>query len=78
MLLKIVLIAWLAVGLTTLVIAGIRRSRANRGDSRWSRRAGGQPGYEASIRGNMPVTPLPEWVDWSDDDPESGDRRRRD
>jgi hypothetical protein len=62
-LLKVLLIVWLAVGLTVIVIVGVRRSRANRGDPNWSRRTGKQSGYEASIRGSMPATPLPEWVD---------------
>jgi hypothetical protein len=71
-LLEVLLIAWLAIGLTIAVIIGVRRSRANRGDPKWSRRIGGQPGFEASIRGNMPATPLPEWVDRDDDNPEPG------
>jgi hypothetical protein len=29
---KALLIAWLAIGLTVMVIMGVRRSRANRGD----------------------------------------------
>jgi hypothetical protein len=66
-LLKVLPIAWLAIGLTVMVIMGVRQSRANRGDPDWTRRTGGQPGYEASIRGNMPATPLPEWVDRNDD-----------
>lgn len=65
-LLKVMLIAWLVTGLAVVVIMGIRRSRANRGDPNWTRRTGGQPGYEASIRGDIPATPLPEWVDWDD------------
>ena len=68
-LLKVLLIAWLTIGLTVVVVMGVRRSRANRGDPNSTRRTRGQPGYEASIRGNMPATPLPEWVDWDDDDP---------
>jgi len=68
--LKFLLIAWLAVVLTVVVVAGMRRSRRNRRDPNWSRRSGGQPGFEASLRGNMPTTPRPEWVDWTDDDPE--------
>ena len=74
-LLKVLLIAWLAIGLTIMVIMGVRRSRANRGDPNWTRRTVGQPGYEASIRGNMPATPLPERVDW-DDDPQPGGAQR--
>jgi hypothetical protein len=69
MLLKVLLIAWLVIGLTVIVVGSVRRSRANRGDPNWTRRT--QPGYEASIHGSMPATPLPEWVDW-DDDPSTG------
>jgi hypothetical protein len=65
--LKVFLVALPALGLAILVVAGVRRSRANRGDPRWTRRASGQPGYEASLRGNMPATPLPEWIDLDDD-----------
>jgi hypothetical protein len=75
-LLKVLLIAWLAISLRIMVIMGVRRSRANRGDPNWTRRTGGQPGYEASIRGNMPVTPLPERVDW-DDNPQPGGAQRQ-
>jgi hypothetical protein len=75
-LLKVLLIAWPAIGLRIMVIMGVRRSRANRGDPNWTRRTGGQPGYEASIRGNMPVTPLPERVDW-DDNPQPGGAQRQ-
>lgn len=67
--LKVLLIAWLVIGLATIAAVGIRRSRRNRGDPKWSRRTGGQPGFLASIKGVMPSTPLPEWVDWDDDDP---------
>jgi hypothetical protein len=74
-LLKVFLVAFLAAGVTVVVVVGVRRSRANRGDPSWSRRAGGQPGYEASIRGNMPATPLPEWVDWDDENPATGSEK---
>jgi hypothetical protein len=74
-LLKALLIVWLAIGLTVIVIVGVRRSRANRGSPNWSGRTGGQPGYEASIRGSMPATPLPEWVDRDDENPEPGSEK---
>lgn len=73
--LKVLLIGWLTIGLTVVVIIGVRRSRTNRGDPKWSRRPGGQPGYEASIRGNMPATPLPEWVDRDDHNPKTGNEQ---
>lgn len=71
---KVLLVVFLTLSMAVLVVASVRRSRANRGDPRWMRRAGGQPGYEASVRGNMPATPLPEWVDWDDDNTGSGSR----
>jgi hypothetical protein len=54
-LLKTLLIVWLAIGLTVIVIVGVRRSRAN--------------------RGSMPATPLPEWVDRDDENPEPGSEK---
>jgi hypothetical protein len=70
--LKVILVGVLTLGVAVLVVAGVRRSRANRGDPRWTRRASGQPGYEASVRGTMPETPLPDWVDGNDDNIEPG------
>jgi hypothetical protein len=69
-------VAGLAISLAVLVIAGVRRSGANRGNPDWFRRPGGQPGHQTSIRGDMPNTPLPEWIDWDDDkpDPDPGQR----
>jgi hypothetical protein len=68
-LLKVSLIVWLAVAVAAMVVVGIRRSRRNRSEPNWSRGAGALPGYAASIRGTMPATPLPEWVDWDEDQP---------
>ncbi|ORB10925.1 hypothetical protein BST37_21770 [Mycobacterium noviomagense] len=76
-LVEVLLVVWLMIGLTTLLIVGFRRSRANRGDPSWSRRTDGQPEFEASIRGNMPTTPLLEWVDWDDDHREPDGQQRR-
>jgi hypothetical protein len=69
-LLKVSLTVWLAVAVAVMAIVGIRRSRRNRSDPNWSRGAGALPGYAASIRGTMPATPLPEWVDWDEDQPD--------
>jgi hypothetical protein len=74
---KVALVAGLAISLAVLVIAGVRRSRANRGNPDWFQRPGGQPGHQASMRGYMPNTPLPEWIDW-DDDQHNPDRGQRD
>lgn len=64
--LKVALIALIVGGTVALMARGVRRSRANRLDPRWKGNAG-QPGYEASARGAMPNTPLPEWSHWDDD-----------
>jgi Immunity protein 63 len=72
--LKVSLIGWLAVAVAVMVIVGVRRSRRNRSDPNWSRGAGALPGYAASIRGAMPATPLPEWVDWDEDQPDPDGR----
>lgn len=70
--LKVALIAFVVAGTAALIARGIRRSRANRLDPRWtSHRI--QPGYEASALGAMPTTPLPEWAYWHDDDDGDGD-----
>lgn len=63
---KVLLVAFLIVSVAVLVARGIRRSRANRTDPRWARRHQGQPGHEASIRGVMPFTPLPDPIDPDD------------
>jgi hypothetical protein len=73
---KAALAAGLVIGLTVLIIAGARRSRANRANPNWFRRPGGQPGHVASLRGAMPDTPLPEWIDWHDEaDPDRDERK---
>ena len=75
--LKVALLAFVAGGVVALVIRGVRRSRANRLDPRWNWRSG-QPGYEASVHGAMPQTPLPEWAYWDDnrnDGPHGGQVR---
>jgi hypothetical protein len=58
---KIALLVFVIGGAAAIVIRGIRRSRANRGDPRWNEYRG-QPSHEASAHGAMPRTPLPEWV----------------
>ncbi|MBB3606179.1 hypothetical protein FHT40_005868 [Mycolicibacterium sp. BK556] len=58
-LLKILLVIFLVGSAAVIVVVGVRRSRANRGDPRWSQQHQGQPGHLASIRGIMPKTPLP-------------------
>lgn len=77
LILKVVLIAVIVGGTAALVVRARRRSRANRLDPRWQAR-GSQPGYEASARGAMPNTPLPEWAYWDGDGDEGheGDRVR--
>lgn len=64
--LKLALLVFIAGGIVALIVRAVRRSRANRLDPRWTPR-GPQPGYEASARGAMPNTPLPEWVHWDED-----------
>lgn len=73
--LKVALLVFIVGGVVVIVTRGIRRSRANRGDPNW-RRSRNQPGFEASARGAMPSTPLPEWVDWDDDEPDDNPRRQ--
>jgi hypothetical protein len=65
--LKILLVSFLVVGATVVVVVGVRRSRANRGDPRWSQQHQGQPGHLASIRGVMPKTPQPDGETGPDD-----------
>jgi hypothetical protein len=65
--LKVGLIVWLAAAVAVVVVVGIRRSRRNRRDTRWSR-GSTRPGFVASLRGNMPATPRPEWGDPNNDD----------
>ncbi|WP_055404561.1 MULTISPECIES: hypothetical protein [unclassified Mycobacterium] len=69
--LKVVLIALIVGGTVALVVRAVRRSRTNRSDPRWKPH-GPQPGYEASARGVMPNTPLPEWADWDEEGEEDG------
>ncbi|WP_431240959.1 hypothetical protein ACQ86B_28980 (plasmid) [Mycolicibacterium aichiense] len=56
---KVLLVTFLVVSVAVIVVVGVRRSRANRGDPRWSQPHQGQPGHLASIRGVMPKTPRP-------------------
>jgi hypothetical protein len=63
---KLALIALIIGGVVALIIRGVRRSRTNRLDPRWNEHRT-QPGYEASARGAMLNTPLPEWVHWDDE-----------
>lgn len=70
--LKVALIAFIIGGTATIITRGIRRSRANRLDPRWNGPSS-QPGYEASVAGVMPNTPLPEWVYWDDEDDDDQD-----
>ena len=65
--LKALLVIFLVVAVGVLVIRGIRRSRANRGDPRWSQPHQGQPGHMASLHGVMPKTPLPTMGDGEDE-----------
>lgn len=66
---KVALIAFIVAGTTILITRAVRRSRANRLDPRW-KAYGAQPGYEASVHGAMPNTPLPEWAYWDDESDE--------
>jgi hypothetical protein len=69
---KVAAVIVIVVGVGVLVVTFIRKSRAN-----------GFPTYEsnshyAQMRGAMPPTPKPEWVDWEDEESStdgSGDRR---
>lgn len=74
--LKVLLIAWLVIGVVILITGAIRRSRANRGDVNWSRRTRRQPSHTGSVYGHLPQTPLPEWVDWEDNDLETQEGER--
>jgi hypothetical protein len=64
--LKVLLVTFLVVSAVIIVVVGVRRSRANRGDPRWSQPHQGQPGHLASIRGVMPKTPQPPQQDDTD------------
>ncbi|MDV3305627.1 hypothetical protein K7Z75_18365 [Mycobacterium avium subsp. hominissuis] len=61
-----VLIIFIVGGIVALITRGVRRSRANKLDPQWKQHRT-QPGYEASVYGAMPNTPLPEWAYWNDD-----------
>lgn len=65
---KVLLVTFLVVSAVVIVTVGVRRSRANRADPRWSQPHQAQPGHLASIRGVMPKTPRPT-DDTSLDDP---------
>jgi len=73
---KIALLAFGFGGTAAIVVRGFRRSRANRGDPNWTNTRGGQPGFEASVHGAMPRTPLPEWAYWDEDDDSDDDTER--
>jgi hypothetical protein len=66
---KVALIAFIVGGVIALIVRARARSTANGLDPRWNAHRA-QPGCEASVHGAMPVTPLPEWVDWDKDDDE--------
>lgn len=69
---KFALIAFIIAGCAILLITYVRKSRRSR--PRWMDES--QYGHFASMRGSMPPMPLPEWVDWDDDDGENSDRRQ--
>lgn len=72
---KVALLAFLVVSVVTIIVVRRRRMRAS-----WveyletdpsmlgRRRAPIQPGHEATIRGAMPHTPLPDWTCQANDD----------
>lgn len=60
---KVALLAFVIGGTAAIVVRGVRRNRANRGDPRWND-SRSQPSHEASAHGAMPPTPRPEWVYW--------------
>jgi hypothetical protein len=73
---KVALLAYLVIGVVMFVVVRRRRQRAAWDDYLRSdvppptdQRRPSQPGYEATIRGAMPVTPLPDWI-YADEDPE--------
>jgi hypothetical protein len=68
---KAVLLAFVIGGAAAVVIRGMRRSRANRGDPRWNE-VRTPPGHEASAYGATPLTPLPEWAYWDRETDEEG------
>lgn len=70
---KIALLVFVIGGAAAIVIRGVRRSRANRGDPRWNE-IRTPPGHEASAYGATPLTPLPDWAYWDRD----ADQRDRD
>ena len=63
---KIALLVFVIGGAAAIVIRGVRRSRANRGDPRWNENRT-PPGHEASAYGATPLTPLPDWAYWDRD-----------
>ncbi|MCA2250805.1 hypothetical protein JF729_23785 [Mycobacterium intracellulare] len=73
---KVALLSFLVVAVVTIIVVRRRRMRAARAEflrrdpsellQAYTRPA--QPGYEASVRGAMPHTPLPSWVYHGDQD----------
>jgi hypothetical protein len=70
---KVFLLVFVIGGAAAIVIRGMRRSRANRGDPRWNEFRT-PPGHEASAYGATPLTPLPDWAYW-DRDADQDDRK---
>ncbi len=72
--LKVALVGFIRCGHRRSDRPWVRRSRANRSDSRW-KKTRAQRGYEASAFGAMPDTPLPEWANLDaegEDDQDTG------
>jgi hypothetical protein len=65
---KIALIAFLIVGCVTLVV--VYRARGRRGIGGWSPPSASR--FSDSLGGTPPPMPRPEWVDWRDDEDQSG------
>ncbi len=61
---KFVLLAFIAIGVTVIVITYIRKSRTVRFRPR------SDPNLGSLSTVGVPPTPLPEWVHWTDDNDE--------
>ncbi|AWT54331.1 hypothetical protein [Mycolicibacterium smegmatis] len=70
---KWALLAFIAIGVTIFVVAYLRNVRKFK-----TQRYRSNPNLGPSTTwAVVPPTPLPEWVDWDDDEPEDDPTRRR-
>jgi hypothetical protein len=73
---KVALLAYLLVAVVVVIVVRRRRMRKSRDEYLhaepqpfWDYPRPSQPGFEATIRGAGPHTPLPDWM-YADDEPE--------